>query len=588
MGIKHFFRYFRDKFGKAITTVKQTEKFLTEIDCLLIDMNGLFHTSAQKIYKYGNFKPLPRFLSKTTNKKTRQELKTEMFNDVCKTIEKMFLFIKPLKRLILCVDGPAPFSKQAQQRQRRFLSARDCQSKQKEPTERDELDVPKESDEKTDVPFDTCNLTPSTKFLHTLTKYIENYLKTSDLYKNINVVFSNEKIAGEGEHKLMAYLRKYGNKAERFLLYGLDADLIMLGIVCQMPNFYILRDELYDPYYDYNLIDVGMVRKMLIETMRFDLQGCDVSRGCDEFLLISDFCMLSFLVGNDFLHNIPCVEIVQGSIDLFFSIYKDICAVHGHFTKLDKNGRIKFRKKSVKKFMEILGKNEKSQLLKKYRDTRCYRNSLLDSCVIIEKDTLKGEREDTQKGERGDTRKGEREDIQKDTHENINVEEYKKLYYEIKLKNNPEIACKEYLDGIQWILEYYIQGTIDWTWKYPFHYSPFASDISNYISKYKFRPVIETYPTEPFLQLLYVMPRTSVNLLPKHLRNLILSPKLDKYYSMDFDIDLDGCLNDWEKVVLLPFIDCEKVRKMYEKARIDHERNKTSEVFVRNGSKLEF
>ena len=54
MGIKYFFRWFRDSFPKAIT--KYNEKRLNNGDnnqnLLLLDLNGIIHTSCQKIYKY--------------------------------------------------------------------------------------------------------------------------------------------------------------------------------------------------------------------------------------------------------------------------------------------------------------------------------------------------------------------------------------------------------------------------------------------------------------------------------------------------------------------------------------------------------
>lgn len=158
------------------------------VDNLMIDMNGVFHNSAQKIYEYGNFKPNPRLLCGNKPRKKKYGINTQLklFEDVCQTIEKIFKIVKPEKRLILCVDGPAPLSKQNQQRQRRFRSAME------------------QSD---DSPFNSNCITPGTKFMDYLTKYIDWYIRKrineDSSWRNVQVIFSNEKAPGEGEHKCL-------------------------------------------------------------------------------------------------------------------------------------------------------------------------------------------------------------------------------------------------------------------------------------------------------------------------------------------------------------------------------------------------
>ena len=57
MGVFHFYSWFRKQYSKDIYRVnKSICENNHSIDNLLIDMNGLFHTSTQKIYKYGLYK----------------------------------------------------------------------------------------------------------------------------------------------------------------------------------------------------------------------------------------------------------------------------------------------------------------------------------------------------------------------------------------------------------------------------------------------------------------------------------------------------------------------------------------------------
>lgn len=112
-----------------------------------------------------------------------------------------------------------------------------------------------------------------------------------------------------------------------------------------------------------------------------------------------------------------------------------------------------------------------------------------------------------------------------------------------------------YITALQWTLSYYYRGVCSWGWFYPHHYAPYISDIKNFkdlnIKLDMGRPFL------PFQQLLAVLPAASKEHLPHAYHKLMTqaTSKVIDYYPADFETDLNGKKQDWEAVVLIPFID---------------------------------
>ena len=92
MGIKHFFIWFRKQFPEHIYNLNNSDTLESKdihIDNLMIDMNGIFHNAAQKIYEYGNFKLNPRLIA-GRKKQIIPCLKNQkrLFQEVCDNIER--------------------------------------------------------------------------------------------------------------------------------------------------------------------------------------------------------------------------------------------------------------------------------------------------------------------------------------------------------------------------------------------------------------------------------------------------------------------------------------------------------------------
>jgi 5'-3' exonuclease len=581
MGIKHFFSgWFKTKFANHIYRLKNGDGINNvNIDNLMIDMNGLFHSSTQKMYQYGNHKPMKNFMNKSyTRPKMPKQVK--VFEDICERISTLVNIVKPKKRLLLCVDGPAPLAKQAQQRCRRFVSSKDR----------------KDSTNLKDDTFDSNSLTPGTEFMDRLTSYVDWYIrkriseegvedkdKDKDIWSNLEIIYSNEKNPSEGEHKLLSYCRLYGKKSESFCICGMDADLIMLALCSHMPNFWLLREEPMDEQFPYYFINIQKVRQDLIEELNWgESENKENKENKEKYnpeMAINDFVFMCFTVGNDFLPHIPGIEIIEGGIQLMFTIYKEIAKEHGHLLRKTKGG-LQFKRRALHSFFKAVSQYEKQVFDEKAN----VRNKFFKDCILENNISFNEEKKCT-----------------------VDMSGYMEEYYETKFekggaedkakdkdKDKEKDICHSYLEGMQWVLSYYTQGVQDWNWRYPYNYAPFCSTLSKHVKSYSFKTspvetspvktgyVIKNKPTLPFIQLLMVLPPKSSNLLPEPLGKA-LCEELKEYNPEEFEIDLSGKRREWEGTVILPRVDIEKVEEVYLKhLNAIHPRHIKRNVFSQN------
>ena len=347
-------------------------------------------------------------------------------------------------------------------------------------------------------------------------------------------------------HNCLNYIRLHGIPEETFCIHGADADLIMLSLGTHYPNFYILRDDMYNKG-QYFAIDIGGVREELVEILIW---------GGDNFVgrtSVDDFILMCFMVGNDFLPHIPAIEIIEGGIDTMIDVYKQVCEEYGHLTEC-KNGKIRFVKKPLEIFLGTLAQYEQGIL----QDKMVKKESFFPDPVL---EVCSKQKDDG-------------------TYE-VDIVKYRKDYYNENLPEaNQDMKkfCHDYLEGVQWVLSYYTSGVPNWKWRFRHHYSPFAHTLAKYTSTFRFPRYGYTKPTTPFIQLLSVLPPKSSALIPPPLNSLLTSETspLKEFCPTEFHVDLCGKRQEWEGTVILPMIDYSTVEKLYLKMRkeIDSHENK--------------
>lgn len=202
---------------------------IPEFDNLYLDMNGIIHNCSHPNDDDASFR----------------QTEAQLYMAIFAYIEHLFTIIKPKKLMFMAIDGVAPRAKMNQQRSRRFRTAQEAKEVKDKALKRGEI-LPEEE------AFDSNGITPGTPFMAQLSKQL-NYFVSKKIsedaeWRNVQVILSGHEVPGEGEHKIMEYIRLHKaqdgyNPNIRHCLYGLDADLIMLGLVSHDPHFALLREE---------------------------------------------------------------------------------------------------------------------------------------------------------------------------------------------------------------------------------------------------------------------------------------------------------------------------------------------------------
>ncbi|KAF2874379.1 XRN 5'-3' exonuclease N-terminus-domain-containing protein [Massariosphaeria phaeospora] len=381
MGVPAMFRWLSQKYPKIVSGVKEEMPQVVdgvtipvdrskpnpneeEFDNLYLDMNGIVHPCS-----HPEDKPAPK-------------TESDMMMAIFEYMDRLVGMVRPRKLLYLAVDGVAPRAKMNQQRSRRFRSAREAKEKDEERAEFVKmLNSQKASrgedintlDEVIEKTWDSNAITPGTPFMHLLAESLEywcSYKFTTDpSWKDMKVIVSDASVPGEGEHKIMNFVRSQRampthDPNTRHVICGLDADLIMLGLATHEPHFRVLREDVFfdsgkdkkclrcgrkghirqncphpdngtqlteaeadeewataeHPAKPHIWLHVNVLREYLAVEMdskqrRFPY---NLERALD------DWVFMCFFVGNDFLPHLPSLEIRDQGIDTLLRIWREL------------------------------------------------------------------------------------------------------------------------------------------------------------------------------------------------------------------------------------------------------------------------
>jgi 5'-3' exoribonuclease 2 len=145
-----------------------------------------------------------------------------------------------------------------QQRSRRFRAAQEAKDKEEERIESikmfEALGHPVSEETKNQKSWDSNAITPGTPFMEllssALTWWVHYKFSTDPGWKDLKVFISDASVPGEGEHKIVDWVRRQRSNTgwdpnTSHVIYGLDADLIMLSLATHEPHFKVLREDVF-------------------------------------------------------------------------------------------------------------------------------------------------------------------------------------------------------------------------------------------------------------------------------------------------------------------------------------------------------
>jgi 5'-3' exoribonuclease 1 len=155
----------------------------------------------------------------------------------------------------------------------------------------------------------------------------------------VDVILSGGDVPGEGEHKIMDWIRSWKQGAdydinESHCVYGNDSDLVFLCLALHLPKMIILREEQNYDRRQVNqatkreissghmeLLFINLLREYMI--MEYENHKSEFRHTFDIERIIDDFTLFSFFIGNDFLHKLYCMNTKQGNFDEMITKFKE-------------------------------------------------------------------------------------------------------------------------------------------------------------------------------------------------------------------------------------------------------------------------
>jgi 5'-3' exonuclease len=558
MGVPSYFAYIIKNHPQIIQKIITNQYHRLYMDC-----NSILYDSFYEI--------------KNMEEMQENEIYDILLAKTVEKIEKYIYQIRPIETLFIAFDGVAPFAKMDQQRNRRYKGRIGLVSDTKEKCT-------------------TSIFTPGTKFMQLLSDHMsKTFLKQEDKYHLKEIFLATPREAGEGEHKLYVHLREHPAKEQKIAVYGLDADLIMLSLfhLTYVENLYVFREA---PEFMKSALQIdSKVKPNEKELWCLDIAKLgrsianEMACACPDNHRMYDYVFLCFFLGNDFLPHFPALNIRTQGITRLLDTYRMILGSKPNTFLISNTMPYTIQWDNLSKFVFSLAKNEHVFIKQEYAlrkkwdymsekyERMCssphYGKNLSPSSDL----SLRLEKEK------------EKDDMTQSVPVVFRQEEnyicpseigWESRYYDrmfspffsetisTNFLAKKRAISTNYLEGLEWVLKYYVQGCPDWKWKYHYTYPPLLIDLYPMIPKkhvyFPEKQEQETRQMDPLIQLACVLPKDQLHLLPEKYRRFLLEKHPEWYPSISkVQIQWSFCRYLWESHLLLPEISIETLEREF-------------------------
>jgi len=520
MGIPSYFKRIINDFPEIIKTDLDNNTYN-----LFLDFNCCIHGCSNELKKNKEYE-------------SHTEFEKDLIKSVLEYIDIIFDFVNPKELFYISIDGIPPRSKMVQQRNRRFMKN----------WRNEKLLIPLRKKNLINEinaiqsEWDSSAISPGTKFMNQLSQAINNKLKKDSKYKYIKSILSDSHEEGEGEYKIYNYMRQNKIKKDS-IIYGLDADLIMLSLLNE-TNIHLLREPLFLEVNDKQPFLYVSINKLKESIKLF----YDDYFPIDKENLIKYYVFLSFLLGNDFIPHVSFISIKNNSIEELLNFYKNISnELNENILIIENKKKLHYKinynflielfhrlsKIETEKLIYITNKYyKKKPFIKKFNNQLDYFINMLEMYPQLNKSN----------------------DVIKVGSSNWQKNYYYHKFNTIDTKDIRDISLN-YLQSLQFTLEYYFHQTYHPTFYYRYNNSPLLIDIYNYLLSLKLDnsnegknikiniPFNDLYPDIKItiaLQLLMILPPSSFDLLEnqEHYKLMTdINEGVLHYYPIYFKVD---------------------------------------------------